>query len=121
MSFLPPHMPGDLERTLWHLSATSEHSGEVVDSLDALKELFPDNDIVIVDKNRYSTIYGIKRPLQKIAYQCDTGCKKIVVGPPKIKDDLSIFEGHPLAGREGYDVYCTECGYPLDSFTGRVS
>lgn len=120
MSFLPPHMPGDLERTLWHIATFSEHSGKIV-TLGDLGELFPDFEIVVVDKNSHATIYGVRLPLQKIAYHCDEGCGQLIIGPPEIKDDLSIYEGHPLAGREGYDVYCTECGHPLASFTGRVS
>ncbi len=56
----------------------------------------------------------------KIAYECNS-CKKIILGPPKIRDDTSIHDNIPLSGRLGYNIYCSKCNAHLYECTSEVS
>lgn len=118
-------MPGDSERMRWKIIPPSLER-KVVNSIDELKKIFPADrkfgEISLTEKKKGTKthkIYGRafrnkERILDYVAYECP-GCEKIVIGPPRIEDDTSIKLGMPLAGREGYDAYCTNCHTHLTS------
>ena len=123
MSLIPPSMPGDMERLLWE-SVPRELQGRVT-SLKELPGLFPnfsDRDIVILSTGRNHAVYGVKisRFPTYLAYDC-FNCDKIILGPPRINDDVSIRMGMPLAGREGFDAYCANCSIKLYGHTFKMS
>ena len=124
--FMPESMPGDGERYRWR-DVSSDLACKVVDSLEELKELFPENDefgeIIEIKEKEYqgrkyiqygSINKGHFKSLEPVAYKCDC-CDKIVIGPPRVGDDTSIKDGHPLSGSLGWYVSCTNCNALLDS------
>lgn len=123
---MPDPLPGDIERSQWtHVPA--QFTGIKIKSLDELKQVFPkDTDHSEVQSVRDNPKYLVLgrviagRYPEYLAYQCKS-CKTIVVGPPNIQDDLSIKEGIPLAGREGYDVYCHQCQTQFEEHTFKQS
>lgn len=126
-----PVKPSHFERIKWQ-NVSSEYSGKIV-SLDGLKKIFPADEKyseveVLREEDNY-VVYGrkykaIKKPSflleDFIAYHCNF-CSELIIGPPKIVDDLSIRNGIPLSGRKGYDIYCRNCGSRLYEHTIAVS
>ena len=122
MSLVPPQMPGDIERSFWsHIP--SRLRGRVT-SLKEISGLFPDfvdREVGIIRTEQDYIVYGVNVGLPVfLAYDC-MRCDTLVIGPPTIEDDLSIRRGIPLSGREGYDIYCTNCSSQIGSATFKVS
>ncbi len=132
MSCMPPSAPGDTERMYW--LGAGELEGKVV-SLEQLRQAFPADEewedvketpiphrehasctiFVRTHKKFPREIYN-----RRVGYRCND-CKQIIAGAPRIDDDTSILDGMPLAGREGYDVYCRNCHACLYEQTIRSS
>ncbi len=118
-------MPSDFERSKWTFDPKVPN-GKIV-SLDELKTYFPETEDlsaidILEDKTNY-VVYGRKSKEFTFyrrfeAYECKK-CKSIIVGMPRIDDDLSFHEGMPLAGRLGWDMWCTniQCSNHLDDQT----
>jgi hypothetical protein len=118
-------MPGDFERSLWGEASSSPRK---LEDMDALRREYPDETIEILEEEPFSPgkvtrILGFKHKQSsiRVGYQCGN-CEAIVLGAPRIKDDLSIEELEAcLSGREGFDVHCTECYARLYEQTTRIS
>jgi len=121
MSLIPRPMPGDFYRNSWHDLNLPED--KPVRSLDDLRRALPDKEIVVEDGVGY-VVYELKTgkgsKVGKVAYSCKK-CDTFFVGMPIVRDDTSIGDGHPLAGREGFDVFCGNCEAHLYGETYRIS
>lgn len=125
MTLAPPNRHGDMERIFWS-NVPVNLRGKVV-SLDELKKLFPENqDYHPVEKleedNKHATYGRRTKPItfhEFLAYECKS-CQKLIIGPPRIKDENTIGQ-QPLCGREGYNVYCTNCHTELKESTWAMS
>ena len=127
--------PASLELSLW-TAAPKELTGKEI-SLERLEELFPEgiNDTgvdLLEKKEKYNIIGKLKEHKshtgeswieeQRLAYQCNK-CEKIIIGPPNIyeQNDFANGTAQPLAGREGYDLFCHNCGEYFDGETFKAS
>ncbi|MEK6816368.1 MAG: hypothetical protein AABY09_02040, partial [Nanoarchaeota archaeon] len=115
MSLVPKPLPSVQERCKW-LNVPAGLEGAIVKSLDELEALFPksdeDSEMRVLEDNAKYIVYGREKLgyglVESLAYQCKN-CSQIIVGMPVIHDDTSIGLNLPLAGREGYDMYCSKC------------
>lgn len=106
MGFFSRRMPGDMERSLWDSIPIDLHGR--VTNLKEMQGLFPDfvdREIIILRTERDYAMYGIDVGVViPLAYDC-FNCNKLVIGPPRIEDDLSIEDGIPPQGEKG--MICT--------------
>ncbi len=130
MNLIPELTPGDMEGAGWY-PLYEEHpglEGKVIpleDLKDVMSEVLgSDEELIAISKNEDYTVYGFRPEGKgmriKFAYLCHH-CEHLILGQPRVVDDVSIRDNIPLAGREGYDVYCNECGTYLEGFTGMMS
>ena len=103
---------GERERRKWFSIGLD---GMVVD-LRGLKELFPyvdeeNPEIRAVEQTERYLFYG-RFNIELYACWC-RNCDKIIVGPPLIKDELSVDdEGF----KEEYIISCRKCNYEFKKF-----
>ena len=112
---MPDRTPSDFFSSRWAKVRIPE--GKKIESLDDLKNVLPYGDAIeMLRINDNYSVYGLPGKAGYLAYKCE-GCSKLIVGIPRIEDDLSIEQGMSLAERKGYDVLCGNCGYYLDGET----
>ena len=134
MSIFPKLSDGEKElnykKNSW-MYIPKEHIGKIVNNLDDLKELIPEErdwgEIFLNDRLRDGfDIYsrsclkpdGVPFRDFNVAYSCP-GCEKIIIGFPKSELENSI--NQILTGREGFDLYCDNCNHHLYEFTIKIS